>query len=359
MKIAIILGTRPEIIKMQPIIHEIQKKGHELVFIHTGQHFDFGMSNIFMDELELPIPDYFLKVRSSSQGVQTGSIISRCERILQAERPEITLVEGDTNSALGASIASAKLALLIGHVEAGCRSFDKLMSEEINRVLISDIARLHFAPTKNCVKNLLREGIDTSEIFLTGHPIVDLIRKIRRKINTNTGIVDGSYALVTIHRRENITDIQRISSILNALSDLSRTIQVVFPCHPHTKSQIIKYKLGEYLHNLIVKEPVGYLQSLSLIKHAKFVLTDSGGIQQEAALLQIPCITLRDETEWIETTETGVNFLAGHITERIKETIRYVETNYDEILKRFRNTKNIFGRSGVSIRIIKQIEKIG
>ena len=216
-----------------------------------------------MEELELPTPDYFLNVRSSSQGVQTGNIISKCERILQKERPEIILVEGDTNSALGASIASAKLALMIGHVEAGCRSFDKLMSEEINRVLISDIASLHFAPTKNCVKNLLKEGIDSSEIFLSGHPIVDLIRRMPRKIHDKTDIVNGSYALVTIHRRENITNIQRISNILHAVSNLSETIQVVFPCHPHTKSQIIKYKLGDYLRNLIVTEPVGYFNSLS------------------------------------------------------------------------------------------------
>lgn len=343
-------------IKMQPVIRQTLMRGHELVFVHTGQHFDYEMSDIFVGELELPKPDYFLNVKSSSQGIQTANTIVGCERILSSEKPDIALVEGDTNSALGASIAASKLHIPIGHVEAGCRSFDKFMPEEINRVLISDIADYHFAPTKNCVDNLLREGIQRSQIFLTGHPIVDLINQIRGKI-PNNNLVKDSYALVTIHRRENITDKKRIINLLNALTNLSQRIRLIFPCHPHTESQIRKYHLSNYLRKLNVIRPVGYLDSLGFIKHSKFVLTDSGGIQQEAAILHTPCITLRDETEWIETTEAGVNFLAGNSTGKILEVAERIEKRYNHIIKVLNRRQNLFGTIGVSKRILRTIEK--
>jgi UDP-N-acetylglucosamine 2-epimerase (non-hydrolysing) len=361
MKIIACVGTRPEIIKMQPIIKEIQKREHELIFVHTGQHYDFMMSNIFVDELELPKPDYFLNIEPASQGVQTGEIIARCESILKNENPDILLVLGDTNSALGAAIASSKLGLSIGHIEAGCRSFDKLMPEEINRVLISDVANLHFAPTHNCKKNLLREGIIPSQIFLTGHPIVDLMKQIRDRISNNNlkklRVNHKSYALVTFHRRENITNKLKISDILVALDHLAQMIPVIFPCHPHTELQIIEFAFKNYLKNLEVIQPVGYLDSLSLIKHARFVLTDSGGIQQEAALLGTPCVTLREMTEWIETVNAGLNFLVGHSSSRIIETVQHIEKDYDDIVQRFNSARNLFGKIGVSKRTIHAIEK--
>ena len=361
MKIIACVGTRPEIIKMQPIIREIQKSKHELVFVHTGQHSDFMMSDIFVDELELPKPDYFLNVKQASQGAQTGEIIARCESILINEKPDVVLVQGDTNSALGAAIASSKLALSVGHVEAGCRSYDKLMSEEINRMLISDVTNLHFAPTSNCKKNLLREGITDSDIFLTGHPIVDLMKHIRDRILNNNlkkfRVNHKSYALVTFHRRENITVKQKISNILVALDHLAQIIPIIFPCHPHTELQIKEFALKKYLKNLEMIQPVGYLDSLSLIKYARFVLTDSGGIQQEAALLGTPCITLREVTEWVETVNTGLNFLAGHRTSRIIETVQHIENDYGNIVKRFNSAQNLFGKIGASKRIIHAIEK--
>ena len=295
MKIAAFVGTRPEIIKMQPIIKEIQKSEHELVFVHTGQHYDFSMSDIFLNELELPKPNYFLNVKSVSQGIQTGNIIAKSESILRRVRPDIVLVQGDTNSALGAAIASSKLGLSVGHIEAGCRSFDKTMPEEINRMLISDVASLHFAPTSTCIKNLLREGVISSQIFLTGHPIVDLIEQIRNRIPENNKAndhklgklknKDQEYTLVTVHRRENIENRERISEILAPLDRLSQKMLVIFPCHPHTELQIDRFNLKNYLKNLNVIQPIGYLESLSLIKHARFALTDSGGIQQEASSL--------------------------------------------------------------------------
>jgi UDP-N-acetylglucosamine 2-epimerase (non-hydrolysing) len=362
MKITVVVGTRPEIIKMQPIIKEIQNSKHEFIFIHTGQHYDFMMSEIFVNELELPKPDYFLSVKSASQGAQTGEIIARCEGILKNENPDIVLVQGDTNSALGAAIASSKLGLSIGHVEAGCRSFDKLMPEEINRVIISDISNFHFAPTYNCKRNLIREGILSSQIFLIGHPIVDLIKHLRNRIVNNNSLRKlknkrNGYALATIHRRENINNKKKISDILVALDHLSQKIPIIFPCHPHTELQIIEFELKNYLKNLKVIQPVAYLDSLSLIKNARYVLTDSGGIQQEAALLGTPCITLREVTEWVETVKMGVNFLAGHKSSRIIETVQHIEKDYGNIIQRFNSTQNLFGKVGVSRRIIRVIEK--
>lgn len=362
MKIANFVGTRPEIIKIQAVIKVIQRSEHKLVLIHTGQHYDFNMSEIFMDELEFPKPNYFLNVKSGSQGVQTGKIIARCENILKIERPDIVLLNGDTNSGLGAAIAATKLGLPIAHVEAGCRSFDKFMPEEINRVLISDVADLNFAATDNCMKNLLREGIPSSRVFLTGHPIVDLIHEIRNKISESH--LDGvefthkGYALLTLHRRENVTNEGRIREILIACDRLSRNVSLIFPCHPHTRRQIKKFALKNQLRNIKLIEPVSYVQSLNLIKNARFVLTDSGGIQQEAPLLGTPCITLRDVTEWVETVNAGVNFLAGARTEVIIDTVQHLERNYDDIIKRLKLTRDLFGKVGASKRITDTIEKI-
>lgn len=359
MKLAVFVGTRPEIIKMQPVIKEIEKR-YDLIFVDTGQHFDFRMSGIFIDELELTKPDYSLRVNSGSQGAQTGDVIVKSEIILQKVRPDIVLVEGDTNSALGVALASSKLAIKVGHVEAGCRSFEKTMPEEINRTLISDIADLHFCPTPNCVGNLLREGIFSDRIFMTGHPLVDLLENIVKKLSTNSlaKIIpkDEQYAILTVHRRENIENKERISEILVALNQLAEKMLVIFPCHPHTKLQITRLGLAKHLRNLRVLNPVGYIDSLNLIRNAKYALTDSGGVQQEAALLNTPCITLREVTEWVETVNHGINFLAGYKTDRILETIIYLEDNYNKIVKALNSSQDIFGKPGVSKRILDVIE---
>ncbi len=362
MKIVNFVGTRPEIIKIQPVMKEIQKRGHELTFVHTGQHYDFNMSDIFIDDLDLPRPNYFLNIKSQSQGIQTGRIIAKSESLLKNEKPDLVMVTGDTNSGLGSAIASSKLGFKVAHVEAGCRSFDKSMAEEINRTLISHVASIHFAPTDNCKKNLLREGISSSHIFLTGYPIVDLIDQMSNRIPKSSlnGLLDSEqkhYVLVTLHRRENVTNKIRISEILMALDSISRKIPVIFPCHPHTKRQITRFAVKKHLKNLKVIEPVGYLQSLSLIKHARFVMTDSGGVQQEAALLGTLCITLREMTEWIETVNAGVNFLAGHKIGRIIRTVHRLQRDYDDIVHRLKFTRNLFGTTGSSRRITDIIEK--
>lgn len=364
MKIASFVGTRPEIIKIQPVMKEIQQRGHELIFIHTGQHYDFNMSDIFINELDLSTPNHFLKVKSRSQGVQTGRIITESDTILRHEKPDLVVVIGDTNSGLGPAIASSKLGIKVVHVEAGCRSFDKSMAEEINRTLISHIADTHCAPTDNCKKNLIREGIYPSQIFLTGHPIVDLInqmgnRIIKDRLEGLIDLVQNPYVLITLHRRENITNMVRIRDIFMALEWLSQKIQVIFPCHPHTKKQITRFALKKSLINVKMVDPVSYLQSLSLIKYAKYVMTDSGGVQQEAALLGTPCITLRDATEWIETVDAGINFLAGYELKKILAVADSLDRYYNDIRDRFNYLGQLFGPIGASCRVVEVIEKLG
>lgn len=361
-KVTVIVGTRPELIKMQPIIKEIKTRNElELLLIHTGQHYDWNMSGLFIKELEMPQPDVFLNVKSCTHGAQIARIIARSERVLRKKRPNIVLVEGDTNSALGASLAASKLKIPIGHVEAGCRSFDKNMPEEINRILITDIASVHFAPTKVCVQNLLKEGIPKKHIHLTGHPIVDLLHEIQNKVNENVivkyGVKTKQYYFVTIHREENVEHKGKLEEILKTLSELIQFKPVIFPIHPHTFKCIRRFKLDKYLKNLITIEPVSYLEALSLIKYARIALTDSGGIQQEAALLGTPCITFRRSTEWVETVNYGVNFLARSKEEIIAMT-KKLENEFKEIVSKFRLVKNVFGKPYVSTRIVDIIEKV-
>jgi UDP-N-acetylglucosamine 2-epimerase (non-hydrolysing) len=356
MKLAAIVGTRPDIIKMQPIIKCIEERNHILCFIHTGQHYDFNMSDVFLRNLQLPKPDYFLNTGSKSQCVQIGRVISRCETVLRKANPDGVLLLGDTNSALGAAISACKLSIPIGFVEAGCRSFDKSMPEEINRTLISHMATLNFAPTRNCYQNLLREGLPNDGIVVTGHPIVDLIEQLKPILSKNIyQDYEKDFILVTLHRRENILDKERIQKLLVSFDKISERMPVIFPCHPHTKKQIELFDLSSLLNHILVLDPVDYLQSLSLIRKASMVLTDSGGVQQESALLNTPCITLRDRTEWIETVNIGVNFIAGYNPNLILKNVRFVRNHHKDIMKRFR--KNIFGRIGSSDKILNAIER--
>ena len=361
-KVAVIVGTRPEIIKMQPIINEIKTRNDlELLFIHIGQHYDWNMSKVFIEELELSEPDVFLNVKSGSHGAQTARIITRSERVLKKERPNIVLVEGDTNSALGAALAASKLKIPIGHVEAGCRSFDKNMPEEINRILIADLASLHFAPTETCVQNLIKEGISKEQIYLTGHPIIDFLHQVQNRINKDViakfGLKVKGYYLVTLHREENVDSEGILEDMLKAFSMLAQSRPVIFPMHPRTLKSIKKFRFKKYLKNLMIISPVSYFEALSLIKYARTVLTDSGGIQQEAALLETPCITLRTSTEWVETVNHGVNILARS-KEEIIATTKKLESEFKEIASNFRLVKNVFGEPYVSTRIVDILKKL-
>ena len=356
LKLGVFLGTRPEIIKTQPVINEIRTRGHSLIFVHTGQHYDYNMSDVFIRQLRLPKPKYFLNSKASSQGRQTAVIIAKSEKILGKERPDMILVEGDTNSALGAALAASKMNIPIGHIEAGCRSFDRSMPEEINRVAISDLCELSFAPTKNCVTNLTHEGIPRSRVFLTGHPLVDLLHEVRRKIKNNRTL-KKPYSLITIHRRENVDKPEPLRAILSGINELSCDISLVFPCHPHTRKQIAKFKLSHLVRGVKMIEPVSYFESLELIRNANFVMTDSGGVQQEAAILGTPCVTLRPVTEWIETVEAKVNFLTGQRTRDIVIMVHSLLKHYDSIAARARSTKDLFGKPGASKRILEVIEE--
>lgn len=362
MKVAVVTGTRPELIKMQPIIKEIQRRDDlKLIFLHTGQHYDWNMSNFFIKELELPKPNFFLNVKSGSHGVQTARTITNCERVLKTEKPDIVLIEGDTNSALGTALAAAKIKIPVGHVEAGCRSFDKSMPEEINRILIADLASIHFAPTKTCVQNLVEESIPKEQIYHTGHPIVDMLHQFQSKVNQRIidkfGLKAKKYYLVTIHREENVDDKGKLEGMLEALSRLAKSRSVIFPVHPHTSKCIKRFGFEKYLKNLKIVHPVGYLEALSLIKYARIVLTDSGGIQQEGALLETPCITLRSNTEWIETVNYGVNFLTRS-GEDITVLAKKVENEYEKIKNKFGPLKKAFGELYVSVKIVDIIEKL-
>ena len=315
--ICIILGTRPEIIKMSPVIRECERLGLDYFILHTGQHYSYEMDRIFFDELELPDARYYLDVGSGNQGQQTGLMLCKIEEILLNEGADVILVQGDTNTVLAGALAASKLHIKVGHVEAGLRSFDRDMPEEINRVLTDHISDYLFAPTEISKQNLFAEGI-TNGVHVVGNTVVDAtiqnieIAKSRSKIIKELDL--NGYFLVTLHRVENVDNKQRLEKILTSFQMLYEKygVPLIFPMHPRTKKQIkefgLEYKLFDGLR---VIDPVGYLDFLMLESNAALILTDSGGVQEEACILNVPCVTLRDSTERPETVEAGKNVVAG------------------------------------------------
>ena len=348
MKIASIVGARPQFIKCNPVSKEL-RKDHQEVLIHTGQHYNYEMSKLFFEQLGIPKPDYNLGVGSGSHGEQTGKMLIEIEKILLKEKPDLVLVYGDTNSTLAGALAAVKLHIVIGHVEAGLRSFDKKMPEEINRVLTDHCSDLLFSPTRTGVINLEREGI-TKGVHLTGDVMYDALLnnlKIAEKSNIldELNVKNEEFYLTTVHRPENTDNIKNLSKILQVLSRING--KVIFPVHPRTMKFIKNNNLEKMIdENVIMIKPVGYLDFIWLEKNAKKILTDSGGIQKEAYMLKVPCITLRENTEWVETVKDGWNVLAG--------------TNEEEILNSVKNfnpggkQKKCFGNGTGS----KQIKKI-
>lgn len=322
--ISIILGTRPEIIKMSPIIRECEKQGLKYFILHTGQHYSYNLDKIFFEELELPEADYDLEVGSGTHAEETGKMLIGIEKILIKERPDVVLVEGDTNTVLAGALAASKLHMKVGHVEAGLRSYDRRMPEEINRVLADHVSDYLFAPTEVSKGNLMREGIFKG-IYVVGNTVVDAtyqnleIAKKRSKILNELSLKVADYFLITLHRAENVDDKDRLKKILIAFNRLSKIYEIplIFPIHPRTRKMIDRFGLGSKLDGIDIIEPVGYLDFLVLEKNARLILTDSGGIQEEACILNVPCVTLRDNTERPETVEVGKNVLAGSEPERI------------------------------------------
>jgi len=319
------------------------------------------MSKAFLEDLNIK-PDTFLEVGSGSQGEQTGQMLMQVEKQLTKEKPNLTLVEGDTNSSLAGALASSKLQIPVGHVEAGCRSFEFYMPEEINRKLIDHCAELLFAPTQTAYNNLRREGI-ANRAYIVGSTLTDICQKIaestniqKQKIMETLGLGEGGlYALATIHRRENIEDKEKLTQIMEALSSLP--IRTIFPVHPHTSKKLGEFDLSKKLkryEHLILSKPLSYSPFIYLLKHARLAITDSGGIQEEASILNTPCITTRSKTEWPETVKAGKNILTGPFKDRILRTANKIIFN-ENFYKKMRNRKSPF-RGGAGAKIAEIVE---
>jgi len=321
--IAIILGTRPEIIKMSPIIRECGAKNLDYFILHTGQHYSYGMDRAFFVDLELPEPKYNLDVGSGTHAGQTGRIMTGIEHVLMDEQPDIVLVQGDTNTVLAGALVAAKLHIRVGHVEAGLRSFDRQMPEEINRVVADHISDYLFAPTETARQNLLHEGIEDTKIFVIGNTIVDAvfqnmdISKRKANILDALGLEPKGYFLVTSHRQENVDSPETLRNIIKGLRTIREeySLPVIFPIHPRTKKMADQFNIP--LDGISVIEPTGFLEFLQLEANARLILTDSGGVQEESCILGVPCVTLRNTTERPETIDVGANMLAGTDAQRI------------------------------------------
>ena len=363
MKIAFIVGTRPEIIKMSPLIDEVKKRGVNYILIHTGQHYDQEMSQQFITDLELPQPDYNIGVGSTTHGKQTAVMLEGIEKILLKETPDIILVEGDTNAVMAGAIASSKLHLPLGHVEAGLRSFDKTMPEEINRMIADVCSDLYFVPTEESAINLIFEGVNPHDIFITGNTVVDACMRNLKIAEKNSNIIsrldlDGDILTLTIHRAENVDDPERLKNITDALLELDE-VTIIFPVHPRTRKNLIKYGLYESLekaNHIQMINPVGYLDFLILLSHSKLVMTDSGGIQEEAITLNLPCLTLRYNTERPETVTAGGNIMVGTDKKVIVDNARRIIGDPDVHLE-MSESINPYGNGETSQKIADIISK--
>ena len=339
MKIVLVAGARPNFMKIAPIIRAIKKynAGHKtpkfkVHLVHTGQHYDSRMSKIFFKDLEIPQPDIYLGVGSGSHGEQTAKVMIKFEKVLFKEKPDLVMVVGDVNSTLAAALCAAKLHIPLAHVEAGLRSYDREMPEEINRVVVDVLSDYLFTPSPDADENLKKEGIPKEKIFLVGDVMVDTLLKFKvkssklkvlKKLNLKT----KAYALLTLHRPSNVDNKENFLKILEAVEEISRRIPIVFPVHPRTKKNMEKFGLtrrGE-IHLI---EPLGYLEFLKLMMESRFVMTDSGGMQEETTVLNIPCLTLRDTTERPITIKEGTNTLVGNDTKKIiKEAEKILNKN--------------------------------
>lgn len=324
MKLLTIIGARPQFIKAAAVSREISRHREiKEIIVHTGQHFDANMSDIFFEEMNIPLPHYRLNINSLSHGAMTGRMMEEIERIMLKEHPDYTLVYGDTNSTLAGALAAKKLHCKVVHIEAGLRSFNMTMPEEVNRILTDRISDVLFCPTDMAVENLRKEGFEhfSCSIVQCGDVMEDAalyyagIAENRSNILSNLGLCTNGYILATIHRAENTDDASRLTRITNALNKIHKTIPVVIPLHPRTQKLLVQHELTL---DVITIDPVGYLEMILLIKNARLVMTDSGGLQKEAFFFNKFCVTLREETEWIELVTHGYNKLAGTDEEKIE-----------------------------------------
>jgi UDP-N-acetylglucosamine 2-epimerase len=371
MKVVTIVGARPQFIKAEAVTRAVQRYNQRCRFnrrlqeilIHTGQHYDYLMDKIFFEELDLPKPNYHLGVGSGSHGRQTGMMLERIEAVLVKEKPEVVVVYGDTNSTLAGALSAAKLNIPVAHVEAGLRSFNRTMPEEINRLLTDHLSTFLFCPTDQAVRNLLREGIKDGKgkiVKKVGDVMYDSILYYLKLSERKSTILKDlgfdtshesrvtSYYLATLHRAENTDDPKRLESILKALNEIGRNTPVVLPLHPRTKKMIETYHLFSEFKNIKFIEPVSYLNMLKLEKNATAILTDSGGVQKEAYWLKVPCLTLREETEWVETIKSGWNVLVGIGVKRIVKEVSRTEKR-----RRYLKGNRVFGDGKASQKIVQ------
>jgi len=361
MKICFILGTRPEIIKCAPVIRECQNQNISFVLIHSGQHYSYEMDQIFFEELNLPKPNYGLEVGSGTHGAQTAKILEKTEEVLIKEKPDVVLVQGDTNTVIAGALAAAKLHIPVGHIEAGLRSYFREMPEEINRIVADNLSDFLFAPTEKSKEILMNEGFEKERIHVVGNTVVDAtlqhieIAKNKSTILNKLNIKPKEYFLITSHRPENVDNSEKLQSILESLNTVSNkyNFAVIWPIHPRTKKMIKELGLEKMLNNinnLKLIEPIGYFDFLNLQFNAKVILTDSGGVQEESCILGTPCVTLRDNTERPESIDVGANILAGVGTVNIINAIEkmiHINTEWT----------NPFGDGTSAKKILKILEK--
>ena len=355
MKVLSVVGTRPNFVKTAPIVREIQKRGIEHILVHTGQHYDKELSQIFLHELNMQDIDYFLDVGSATHGIQTGEMLRKLEEVILKERPNFVMIPGDTNTSLAGALASTKISgVSTCHIESGLRSFDRTMAEEINRILIDHCSDFLFCPTKTAISNLKKEGIPEERVYLVGDTMVEAcyehLELAKQGVYGEKYKDLGEYFLVTVHRAENTDFENRLSEIVAGLSEMDTDI--IFPIHPRTRKKLMEFGLWEGINNLEnmhIMEPVGYLEFLFLLSNAKLMITDSGGIQKEAFLLSIPCVTLRDNTEWVETLDLNANILVGADKKKMLDGIHnMLQTKIDF-------NSHPFGDKGASKKVVDAI----
>lgn len=354
MKFLTVIGARPQFIKAAPLSRAIRKK-HSEILVHTGQHYDYGMSEQFFGELGIPRPEYNLKAGSGSHGTQTAAILTKLEPLVNKIKPDAMIIFGDTNSTLAGALTAAKQRIPLAHIEAGMRSFNRLMPEEVNRVVADHLSDMHFCSTKAAVDNLKKEGI-TGGLFLVGDIMYDALKMMMPSpgqtidLLAKYGLTAGNYLFATVHRAENTDDSKNLSGIMQALISSGR--KVAFPVHPRTEKMLKQTKLwgkARQAKNMILMPPLGYRESLALQSTAFAVITDSGGIQKEAYLLKTPCLTVRTETEWIETVKAGWNRVVGAESDLILKALAG--------LKRPAAHPPLYGKGDSACRIVDRLER--
>lgn len=329
MKIVTVIGARPQFIKSVPVSRELKKSSIQEIVVHTGQHYDQNMSEVFFDQMQISKPNYDLNINGMNHGAMTGQMLERIEQILTVEKPDFVIVYGDTNSTLAGALAATKLNIKVVHIEAGLRSYNMKMPEEINRILTDRISSYLFCPTNTAMNNLKREGFNDFDckIIKSGDVMLDAVFMFSEYATKPKVELPEKFNLCTIHRQENTDDKVNMTSIINALNEISLDQYIILPLHPRTQKKILEYKLNDFFNEkLIVIDPIGYLEMLYLLKKSSIVITDSGGLQKEAFFYHKPCLTLRNETEWIELVTNGFNVICG--------------TKYDAIVANYKKIQN-------------------